>query len=632
MNLVGYTATALSRNDITDTPKDKNVVSGAIVELKTLQGDLVTIYDDAAGANPETQKTCDSDGQCTFYAEAGDYNLEINGKPQKINLFFNKDKVNDVAAWGERFVGYFVDGFTYTKADDVAKGVDGKYYSYSGASAYPVVVTAGTVPSEPEYTAVALSEISSNNVIQPSSIVISGVNLIEEDITLSGAILLIDGVIQPANGVTVRIGSECKIISNGEWRDTSLGGVIIIEPGAYEERIIKNTSVPTSAFTVNIGWPDNDIDITSGGSFVRGGTQSFPHSLGSSSQLCVIDGAYDNWIGDDCIASSIHGGAHHRVHDGASHVGIMSGSYQESFADYVTLGGGTQNKGASIYGGVFTGQSNEAGDPAWTTDQDKLDNRSSAVLSGALNKARARRSGIGSGLQNLTSGFESWIGSGTNNTASGERSTVLAGNNNTASGNDSLAHGVNCTASAQSSISIGQSNISSDVYAVSFGESTEASAPAAMATGQRSNAYLRGQIAHASGYFARKGDAQFSRLTLRKQTSSVTTTLLGLYGGAQYAVMPDNTTWIFTIDVVGRSVAGDHAVYKIEGICKRDVGVATVDFVGTPVVTQVFESNTAYNTQALMNTTNGSLDVSVTTANASVTNWVAMIDLVEVGV
>lgn len=86
MNLVGYTATALSRNDIEDTPTNKNVVDFAIVELKDLQGNLVTIYDDAEGLNPETQKTCDTNGQVTFFAEIGDYILEINGKAQSINL------------------------------------------------------------------------------------------------------------------------------------------------------------------------------------------------------------------------------------------------------------------------------------------------------------------------------------------------------------------------------------------------------------------------------------------------------------------------------------------------------------------------------------------------------------------
>lgn len=89
MNLVGYTATALSRNDIEDTPTNKNVVDFAIVELKDLQGNLVTIYDDEEGTNPETQKTCDTNGQVTFFAEIGDYNLEINGKSQRINLAAN---------------------------------------------------------------------------------------------------------------------------------------------------------------------------------------------------------------------------------------------------------------------------------------------------------------------------------------------------------------------------------------------------------------------------------------------------------------------------------------------------------------------------------------------------------------
>ncbi|WMM36557.1 structural protein [Pseudoalteromonas phage PS_L5] len=89
MNLVGYTATALSRNDIEDTPTNKNVVDFAIVELKDLQGNLVVMYDDAEGLNPETQKICDTNGQVTFFAEIGDYNLEINGKAQRINLAAN---------------------------------------------------------------------------------------------------------------------------------------------------------------------------------------------------------------------------------------------------------------------------------------------------------------------------------------------------------------------------------------------------------------------------------------------------------------------------------------------------------------------------------------------------------------
>lgn len=60
-------------------------------------------------------------------------------------------RATDEALWGDRFVGYFADGFTYTSSSDVAKGSDGNYYSYIGASAYPVVVTAGTDESGSDY-------------------------------------------------------------------------------------------------------------------------------------------------------------------------------------------------------------------------------------------------------------------------------------------------------------------------------------------------------------------------------------------------------------------------------------------------------------------------------------------------
>lgn len=541
--------------------------------------------------------------------------------------------------------GAFADGFTIDYYFELGETATGEIYRYKRPNALPFVVPAGFDPTVDgrfeQWVNTDHNNLTNRNAVgahdasaiqTPSGVPLSGDVVFGSDATLSGTIYLIDGKIKPENGVTVTVGSDCKVISNGEWRDESLGGSIVLEAGAFEQRLLDKTTSPTGQYTINIGWPDNEIDESSGGSFVRGGTQSFPHKLGASSQLSVIDGAYDNWIGNDCIASSIHGGAHHRAHDGASHVGIMSGSYQEAFADYVTLGGGNKNKGASVYGGVFTGQSNEAGDPAWETDQEKLDNRSSAVLSGALNKARARRSGIGSGLQNLTSGFESWIGAGTNNTASGERATVPCGNSNTASGNDSLASGTSCTASGQSSLSIGQSNTSSGIYAVSFGEFTESSGPASMATGQRSKATLRGQHAHASGYFAIKGDAQKSSLVARTQTDGSQTKTLDLFGGISNPILiPNNTTWLFKINLVARGDEGTNGAWIYEGCIKKDATSGSASIVGT-TVERIINSITNASVTVSANTSNGSLSVQVATT-ASITEsirWVANIELTEV--
>lgn len=51
----------------------------------------------------------------------------------------------DYSIWGDRYVGTFASGFTYTSDTDVARGKDGRYYSYIGNDSYPVVVAAGTV-------------------------------------------------------------------------------------------------------------------------------------------------------------------------------------------------------------------------------------------------------------------------------------------------------------------------------------------------------------------------------------------------------------------------------------------------------------------------------------------------------
>lgn len=159
MNLVAYTATALSRNDITDTPTNKNIVDGAIVELKDLDGNLVVIYDDESGSNPETQKSCNTNGQLTFWAEVGDYILIINGEVNFITIGasvkFTKQSRQAIEAvykaQGYNNVFFFEDGFTYTESNDVGIYEDGTAWTYADAGALPVTVAAGTVPSEGVY-------------------------------------------------------------------------------------------------------------------------------------------------------------------------------------------------------------------------------------------------------------------------------------------------------------------------------------------------------------------------------------------------------------------------------------------------------------------------------------------------
>jgi len=152
---VCYTTTALRRNDIIDTPTNKDVVDGGIVELNDYGGNVVTIYGDINCANPETQKTCDTNGQCTFFAEAGDYVLEVNGRPQNITISVNITVVNDVSSqriWGDRYKGELTTDVGVTLTDEFSVLLyDGNYYSYTGSDPFPVIVAPGTVPTAPDY-------------------------------------------------------------------------------------------------------------------------------------------------------------------------------------------------------------------------------------------------------------------------------------------------------------------------------------------------------------------------------------------------------------------------------------------------------------------------------------------------
>ena len=56
------------------------------------------------------------------------------------------------------YVGKFADGVTFTKKTDFALDASNTQWIYVGASTFPVVVSAGTVPSAPDYQVVHVSD------------------------------------------------------------------------------------------------------------------------------------------------------------------------------------------------------------------------------------------------------------------------------------------------------------------------------------------------------------------------------------------------------------------------------------------------------------------------------------------
>lgn len=250
-------------------------------------------------------------------------------------------------------------------------------------------------------------------------------------------------------------------------------------------------------------------------------------------------------------------------------------------ADAVVQPKGTGALLAQLPDGAATG-GNKRG--AYAVDLQTARGAAAQVASGAA-------SVIIGGSTNTASGSASVVIGGDTNTASGVVSTVVGGANNTASGNYCAAFGLQST---------------SDRY---------------------------GMIAHGSGRFSSNGDAQREEYVLRRITNDATPTELtcdSAPGGASNRMtIAADSTYVFSALVVGRTTAStdESGGYKVEGCIERQG--ATVQFVGTPVVTVFGENVAGWDCTATADNTNKALVITVTGAIGTI-RWVASVRLVKV--
>jgi hypothetical protein len=243
---------------------------------------------------------------------------------------------------------------------------------------------------------------------------------------------------------------------------------------------------------------------------------------------------------------------------------------------------------------------------------------SSAVGGGLGNTASAPYSAVGGGRQNTASAPYSAVGGGRQNTASGYYSVVGGGLGNTANGNYSAVGG-------------GLGNTASGYYSVvGGGKGNTASAPYSAVGGEQALAALHGQLAHASGKFAVAGDAQWSRLVARVETTSNTPTALALDGASTSLEIPDDTTWAFDILVAARRTDADNesAGYHFCGCVDRNTG--TVALVGSVTKTVLAEDSAGWDCNLSADDTGKTLKITAMGENAKTIRWVARIDLTQV--
>lgn len=264
--------------------------------------------------------------------------------------------------------------------------------------------------------------------------------------------------------------------------------------------------------------------VASGANSTIGGGQA---NTASNTNSTVGGGTGNSATG---IASAIGGGA----------TNVSSGTA-------ASVGGGTTNTASATSAHVGGGENNTAN----TTNSTVAGGSTNVAGNGGGNT----RATVGGGFGNIASGLESTVAGGSTNTASAANSTVGGGETNTASG-------------ADATISGGDSNVASGNYSKIPG-------------GLAAVADKHGQLSHAAGSFTTAGDAQVMEFIFRNTITDATPTELFLDGASLRAVLPANSSWIFSILMVARRSTGTTSIYKSEGQISNVGGTVAVAGVTT---------------------------------------------------
>ena len=183
---------------------------------------------------------------------------------------------------------------------------------------------------------------------------------------------------------------------------------------------------------------------------------------------------------------------------------------------------------------------------------------------------------IGGGSANSATSGDSTIGGGWHNTASSGFATVSGGYTNTVGAEAATigGGGFNHADREHATIGGGEGNVASGDFAVVPG-------------GKYAVASHYGEMAHASGSFSERGDAQASFYVLRSQATGEVETLY-LDGAGEMLTIADDRTLAFDILLVAQEFEGGSAGFTIQGVIANYGG--TTSFVGTPTVTALADS------------------------------------------
>lgn len=144
--------------------------------------------------------------------------------------------------------------------------------------------------------------------------------------------------------------------------------------------------------------------------------------------------------------------------------------------------------------------------------------------------------------------------------------------------------------------------------------------------------YQSGQLVNSQGSFGvHIGDAQYSQYLLRTTSTSDSWNTL-LNNGLSGILLASNRTFQFSVNIVARRTDNqDNAAYKLEGFLSNDGFGCSI--IGNPIKTVFGESDSSWDVRARIadSGTSNYLFIEGYGANSKTINWLAKVDLLEVG-
>lgn len=189
--------------------------------------------------------------------------------------------------------------------------------------------------------------------------------------------------------------------------------------------------------------------------------------------------------------------------------------------------------------------------------------------------------------------------------------------------------GASVAAAATASIAIGENaTVSAGFAAIALGQGVDVNANRSLATGISSDTTIEGQHSHATGMFSVAGDAQTSVVVMRNETdAAVPTELFCGTSTDQSLILPDDTTWAFSILITARRTDADDesAGYLFQGVIDNNAG--TTALVGSVIKTVLAEDTVAWDADVVADDANDALRINVTGEALKTIQWVARVEL-----